>query len=241
MLMASFTEKIKKGIKNPRRAVRVIQDKISAVFRKKYDWKEDKGTLQTKKYKSYEQYVEHQKSKLDVIKGNLAGEYDVKYREVLLKRLQTDGSIKPGMNVLCLAARIGTEVKSFLDLGCFAVGLDLNPGKDNKYVVTGDFHHIQFADHTVDAMFCNSLDHALDLTKLIAEMKRVLKPTGLLVLEVMGGATEDGSNAPGYWEALAWDKVDDLLKVFIENGFNVKKSTDFSYPWKGQHVVMGLM
>ena len=47
--------------------------------------------------------------------------------------------------VLCLAARIGTEVKAFLDLGCFAIGIDLNPGTDNRYVVHGDFHDLQFA------------------------------------------------------------------------------------------------
>ena len=37
------------------------------------------------------------------------------------------------------------EVRAFLDHGAFAVGIDLNPGRDNRYVMVGDFHQLQFA------------------------------------------------------------------------------------------------
>jgi len=77
--------------------------------------------------------------------------------------------------MLCLAARIGTEVKSFLDLGAFAVGIDINPGKKNKYVLFGDFQDIQFAPKCADIIFTNSIDHVYDIEKFLSEIKRVLK------------------------------------------------------------------
>src|SRR3989338_2256161 len=143
------------------------------------------------------------------------------------------------MNVLCLAARIGTEVKAFLDIGCFAVGIDLNPGIVNKYVVHGDFHDIQFPDHTVDVIFSNSLDHAFDLNKLIKEVKRVLKANGFLILEIVRG-TEEGY-MPGYYEAAVWEKIDDLLDIFLKSGFDIVNKVNFEYPWRGgQHVSLKL-
>lgn len=70
--------------------------------------------------------------------------YDVDFRKILFDRLERLSLLRNGMTVLCLAARIGTEVKAFFDIGCFAVGIDLNPGENNRYVVYGDFHDIQF-------------------------------------------------------------------------------------------------
>ncbi len=182
----SFTTKIRKGIKNPGMAFSYATSRIRYLFKKKRQWAESSDGLKNKKYESYAEYVEHQKSKLHIITSFLK-EYDNKYRVELRKRLQKYGVAKPGMNALCLAARVGTEVKSFIDLGCFAVGLDLNPGHENRYVVTGDFHHIQFADSSVDIVFTNSLDHAFNLDKLAKEIKRVTKPGGNLILEIVKG------------------------------------------------------
>lgn len=57
--------------------------------------------------------------------------YDKTYRKHLRDRLQSHINVK-GTSVLCLAARVGTEVKAFLDLGCFAMGIDLNPGLEKS-------------------------------------------------------------------------------------------------------------
>src|SRR5262249_33435190 len=81
-----------------------------------------------REYSSYEEYVRHQQSKLGYLDLT---EYDRKYRRVLGDRLQALDWLKPGTSVLCLGARQGTEVRAFHDRGCFAIGVDLNPGPDN--------------------------------------------------------------------------------------------------------------
>jgi len=123
--------------------------------------------FKTRVYSSYEEYLEHQKQKLEYIDLE---EYDVKYRDVLLERLRKLYFLKPGMTVLCLGARLGTEVKAFLDIGCFAIGIDLNPGCDNRYIVYGDFHNLQFASSSVDVIFTNALDHVFDMRQMIEEV-----------------------------------------------------------------------
>jgi len=210
-------------------------------LRKKYQWESRPAgiDLARKKYKSYSEYLKHQKSKLATIKEKWLPEYDIKYRVALRKRLEKAKIVKPKMSVLCLAARIGTEVKSFLDLGCFAVGLDINPGKNNKYVVYGDFHDIQFVDNSVDVIFTNSLDHVFDFDRFIKEIKRVLKPGGFLILEIFKGRQE--GMISGYYESVAWDKINDVLDIFTKSGFKVVAESDFTFPWKGgRHVSLSL-
>lgn len=232
--MLTLMNKIKKWITHPSLILSFVDNKTGKLFSRKYRWSESRLDMTSKEYRTYEEYIEHQKSKLKKVQYHILSTYDDKYRLELRKRLIDQGLVKKGMNVLCLAARLGTEVKSFLDLGCFAIGLDLNPGKENKYVVCGDFHNIQFPDQSVDVVFSNSLDHTFDLPRLIKEIKRILKIKGLLVLEI-GRGTEEGSQ-PGYYEALAWKKIDDLTNEFIKSGFIIVKRSDFEYPWKGQHV-----
>ena len=201
--LIQWFRKIKIGIRNPKLAV-------SYLFRKRYKWSEDKYSgIKKKKYKTYSEYLKHQKSKLGLIKNPRLKEYDVKYRIELRKRLEEQNIVQSGMNVLCLAARVGTEVKSFLDFGCFAVGLDLNPGSENKYVVYGDFHDVQFPACSADVVFTNSLDHVLDFDKLIKEIKRVLKPQGFLILEIV--KEEENGSSFNYYETASWEKIDDLL------------------------------
>lgn len=235
---------IKRGMKNPRGAVEKAFHRMVNRLSKKYVWSEGKTgspadpAVMKRKYDTYGEYLAHQKSKLRKINSYLRGEYDVHYRTALRERVQKHNVIVPGMSVLCLAARVGTEVKAFLDIGCFAVGVDINPGKGNKYVVYGDFHDIQFPDHCVDAVFTNSLDHAFDLDTLIKEVKRVLKQPGILVLEIVRG-TEEGS-LPGQYESICWKESNDVLSIFLKAGFVLIKKVHFEYPWSGQHISLAL-
>ncbi|MBE3128753.1 MAG: class I SAM-dependent methyltransferase, partial [Actinobacteria bacterium] len=151
---------------------------------KKFNWSKSdiNNKLKVKKYKNYDEYIKHQSSKLEKLSESFINEYDIKYREILYKRLLKQNLVKPNMNVLCLATRIGTEVKAFIDIGCFAIGIDINPGTLNEYVVYGDFHDIQFAPNSIDVVFSNSIDHSFNLEILIKEIKRVLKINGLLII-----------------------------------------------------------
>jgi len=231
--MSSLLYKIKKAIVDPRSIIGYVK----RLRQKQYPWEETNGSFKRKKYKKYTDYIKHQKSKLGKIQSTWLPEYDVRYRQVLKERLLQHGVITPDMTVLCLAARVGTEVKSFLDLNCFAVGIDLNPGVGNKYVLYGDFHQLQFADNSIDIIFTNSLDHVFNLDKFIAEIKRVLKSKSFFILEVMKGEAEGNAAGYRYYEALSWKKVDELLTVFLRAGFDIVKKSDFSYPFNGVHVV----
>jgi len=131
-------------------------------------------------YSTYGDYVAHQKSKLEHI--NLS-DYEIKYSEVIRERLEKLNFVRHSMTVLCLAARIGTEVKSFLDIGCFAIGIDLNLGENNRNIVYGAFHDLQFSPNSIDVVFTDSVDHVFDIERLIDETKRVSKPNGLQSVE----------------------------------------------------------
>jgi SAM-dependent methyltransferase len=143
-----------------------------------------------------------------------------------------------GRSVLCLAARIGTEVKAFLDVGAFAVGIDLNPGEANRYVLYGDFHALQFSDASIDFVFTNSLDHAFDLGRLSREAARVLKPGGMLLVEALRGRREGAQ--PGFFESFWWQSIDELIAALAKNGFTLQQRAAINYPWEGEALGFSL-
>ena len=196
------------------------------------EWNAKGDAFQSRKYESYEAYLEHQKSKLEL---HNFGNYDDEFRKALRDRMATLDRDWPGRTVLCLGARIGTEVKAFLDLGCFAVGIDLNPGMGNRYVVCGDFHDLQFAPNSVDAVYTNSIDHSFDAGRLAAEVLKVLKPNGLFIVEAAQG-TNRGVN-PGFFESFFWKDIDGLIHLFENAGFNRTRRLDISSPWPGEAIL----
>ena len=195
---------------------------------------QDEG-FQKRSYDSYEDYLEHQKAKLET---HEFGQYDDEFRRALGERLTTLDLDWSGRTVLCLAARIGTEVKAFLDLGCFAIGIDLNPGEENRYVVHGDFHDLQYAPGSVDVVYTNSLDHAFDIDRIAKEVVKVLKPSGLLIVEASKGR-DDGVN-PGFFESFFWKNLDELIHVFENAGLKVTRRTAIAYPWPGEQITLSL-
>jgi SAM-dependent methyltransferase len=195
----------------------------------------DASQFKQREYSCYEEYVRHQQSKF----GHLdLTEYDRTYREQLRDRLRRLTGLKHGANVLCLGARQGTEVKAFHDLGCFAVGLDLNPGKENKFVLPGDFHDVQFPPASVDVIFTNSFDHTFDPKKLIGEITRLLKPDGALIIEAIQGEAENSS--PDYYASFWWKKIDDLVALLARYNFKVSQRTPFAQPWPGEQLCFRL-
>ena len=229
-LFVELYREIKKTIHRPSRLLNLRYKKVAEIFRS-MNWRSDVQGLRFRSYRSYDEYLQHQKSKLPTLD---LSEYDRRFPQMLSERIRNDGLLKPGMTVLCLAARIGSEVKAFLKFGCFAVGVDLNPGPDNKYVLYGDFHDIQFPANSADALFTNSLDHALEIEKVIREIRRVLKPDGILVIEAMKGG-EEGISTEDY-ESFFWSEVDDLVQLFEQNSFALIKRSSIEFPWRGEHL-----
>jgi SAM-dependent methyltransferase len=201
------------------------------LFRKFGEVWNAKSAFQNRSYDSYEAYLEHQKAKLET---HDFGDYDTEFRMALRERLAALDVAWQGRTVLCLAARIGTEVKAFLDLGCFAIGIDLNPGKENRYVVQGDFHDLQFAPKSVDVVYTNSLDHAFDIDRIATEVLKVLKPEGLLIVEAVQGG--DQGVTPGFFESFFWKNIDELIGVFESAGFKVTRRISIKYPWPGEAI-----
>jgi SAM-dependent methyltransferase len=190
-----------------------------------------RSAFQNRNYASYEAYLEHQKAKLET---HDFADYDTEFRKALRERLAGLDVAWQGRTVLCLAARIGTEVKAFLDLGCFAIGIDLNPGRENRYVVQGDFHDLQFAPQSVDVVYTNSLDHAFDIGRIAQEVLKVLKPDGLFLVEAVQG--RDQGVDPGFFESFFWKNIDELIRALETAGFAVTRRNSITRPWPGEAI-----
>jgi len=140
--------------------------------------------------------------------------------------------LNPG-NILCLGARAGWEVIGAQEAGFVgSIGIDLHPGNDS--VIKGDWHSIPFTDGIFENAFTNSIDHCLDLPKMVSEVRRVLVPGGVLFL--MATNRKEWSTTPiekrmaKGLEALFWDHPNDLLPDFIEGGFKLINTYE-QYKW----------
>jgi len=159
-------------------ATPLVRDRVSKEF------EPIPGThLLRRQYRSYEEYLAHQAEKLP-LKHDLVAEAEPEYQRIIEERFAGLDECFTGKAVLCLGARLGGEVRGFSALGALAIGIDIQPGPCNRHVLYGDFHDIQFADATFDAVFTNALDHAFDLDRICREILRVLRPGGSFYLEI---------------------------------------------------------
>lgn len=200
-----------------------VHERDKHVVRQKHHgaggWKAEKeGDILKRDYASYDEYVTHQKQKLEEmlkIKGGFSNwdicEFRLKFYERfkhLTSHLNSDAII------VCCGARQGTEVEVLHDLGFLnAYGIDLNPGPDNKVVREGDFMRLQEPEGSVDLLYTNCVDHAFDLEAMIAEHARVLKPDGFLLYD-MGTNMEQGAGGP--FESVSWDRTENLVIRLLE-------------------------
>ena len=198
-------------------------------------WVESHGGFREREYPDYATYVEHQKTKLGALRSRSVLGHDRRFFGALTDRLAEMGPSLRGRSVLCLAARQGTEVRAFIHHGAFAVGIDLNPGPSNRYVVVGDFHDLQFADGSVDYVYTTSLDHAFDLDRIITDVRRVLRDDGAFIVEAN---TSDGEGAhAGPYEATIWPDLAPLEERIRGFGFRVESRRPFDLPWPGEQIV----
>lgn len=196
----------------------------------------DYGNLkQLRTYEEYQQYLLHQAEKVDKMQAELLEFARRTIRGELKGRLQRDGTFSYGDTVLCLGARRGDEVKVFRDLGCLAIGIDVNPGEHNSLVTYGDFHDVGFSDGIFHGVFTNSFDHSLYPDLFMEEVIRVLRPAGYFVAEFPLGKQE--GFAPEEYEVIYWDKVQDAIDFVTEYGLEFMRDEEFTSPWKGRHVL----
>jgi SAM-dependent methyltransferase len=168
-----------------------------------------------RRYTSYDEYVVHQGAKLDKILDRLQETEPEDFAE-FKHRFAACAPLAEARSVLCLGARLGTEVRALHALGYFAVGIDLNPGSGNAYVLPGDFHRIVFPGNSVDAIYTNALDHAFALERIVGEVRRLLRPGGLFIIDLIPGFRE--GFVPGEFEAMSWSDSNALIRLVRDVG-----------------------
>jgi SAM-dependent methyltransferase len=198
------------------------------------------GDFAQRNYQSYDDYTRQQSSKIEdkTFRKRLESLEDEQHRG-FLRRFAMASEIAGKRTVLCLGARLGTEVRAFKDMGFFAVGIDLNPGAKNCHVLSGDFHNLAFGDGTVDVVYTNVLDHAFDLEKVMSETRRVLSPTGIALIEIIRG-TDEGY-LPQEYESIAWKTARGFAEKLAElSGLKLiafRTNVDIDDPFWNQAVL----
>lgn len=183
----------------------------------------------------YLRYKNKQKAKLDRHRQFIES-FQKKFRDALTARLAEHKEFLAGSSVLCLAARLGSEVEVFWSYGSFAVGIDLNPGSKGRVsVLKGDFHSVKFPDNSADVIYTNSLDHSRYPKQLLSEVKRVLKPGGHFILEAMRGSSEGGKFDS--YDIYRWKYVSQIEDLVEAAGFEKLSQKDFKVPWLGVHYL----
>lgn len=185
--------------------------------------------LRVKEFKNYDAYIKKQ-----------GGKITFKLDAIVEKNPQRIAgftklfvSVKEKLNegrMLCLGARTGCEIHAANNAGFNdSAGVDLHPVGDN--VIKADWHFLPFEENTFENVFTNSIDHCLDLVKLLREVKRVLKPGGRFFVMVMLKQALSRTKMPisdrmatRAYDALFWDTEKDLLEAFKEEGFNTNET-----------------
>ena len=219
----------------PLRVIRIAEHRFRLRLREALlsaPWSPKEG-LNARQYRSYDEYVRHQASKLSAVgHRRLDSGMDRRLRAELVSRMRQD--ILPGNTVLCLAARRGGEVLAFRDLGASAIGVDLNPGPSNPVVIPADFHALPVRAASVDRLYTNSLDHAFDLPRLLNECRRVLRPHGILLVDAAAGHLEHTWATTGSWESISWPTLNELVFMVEACGWLLVNRSSIRLPHEGE-------
>ncbi len=171
-------------------------------------FEEDLGGLRD--YDSYDAYLAHQKDKtLDPVRREkwLGEEWQTKldgFKDIFQRNQEY---VSGKASALCLGARTGQEVQALIDLGVAAKGVDLVP--QPPHVEAGDIHNLAFEDNAFDLLFTNIIDHSLYPDQFVAEMERVCRPGGHIIVQFVLGEDIDQYSATAIYNPKG---VHDLFK-----------------------------
>lgn len=131
----------------------------------------------------------------------------------------------PGSRLLEIGAGSGYQARRFTDDGFDVAAIDMNTSNyvaDRMFdVVDYDGRNIPYGTGEFDVVFSSSvLEHVIDLTCLHAEIKRVLKPDGIIVHVLPSGAWRFWTLISGYIiGAVETTKLlSDFVMEFIRSG-----------------------
>jgi SAM-dependent methyltransferase len=195
-------------------------------------------SIDRREYKNYDEYLSHQSLKSKIGRKKKIKKFMMEYVEKDVSSFETRiGKFKKYVKngkVLCLGARTGSEVLAFRNLGFKdTIGIDLNPGENNEYVIEGDFHDMPFSSGEFTTVYTNCIDHAWDLEKLSKEIHRVISPEGRLILEIdhLKKKTKKDRKEllrkSSKYESLLYDGIDDISDGLKD--FNLINTFDSGY------------
>lgn len=180
--------------------------------------------MQHRPYKSYEEYVEHQKikrGKPGVVEGLIAvreeriAAFSEIFRRFLTKRFRKNCS-----SAICLGARLGEEVEALWRMKIKATGVDLF--EYLPWVIIGDFNQkLPFDDNSFTLVFSNSVDHIYDLPSWSQEVNRLLRPGGQILVQLMLGRM-------GGFESIQVDSPQEIVALFP--GYSVIADVPYAGP-----------
>jgi len=164
--------------------------------------------------KSYDQYVKFQSTKsLDPARVEKwhGGEWRDKVNAFKNHFSKFGNSLDLNGRFLCIGSRAGHEVAALKELGAKEViGIDTYPCGD--HVVKGDGNCMEFEDNYFDFVYTNILNYTIHPEKMIAEMERVVKISGLIYLQCKMGPPSDE-----YAEVIFENPVHDILPLFDQS------------------------
>ena len=175
-------------------------------------------SIKTKEYSTYEEYIDHQKSKAnhgtklyEQLKTTL-WESDCEGFRLNFKTYSE--LIKPLKNALCLGARTGQEVHVLReDYGLDAIGIDLVDTP--PLVIEGDVHDLKFENESFNFIFSNIFDHTLYPEKFVNEIKRVLSPNGICLLHL--SVSDSGHPDDDPWSSCEINSSKQVIELFGDN------------------------
>jgi len=197
---------------------------LKSVYKTQKQWRRSLGDGLDRVY--YRWNVRQAHTRLHQQLGAVDGSYDTYLREQLeetLRKKRLFGRVRfdvvplvdmlaskhdfRGQAVLCVGARQDDEIRYFRTRGAGRVlGIDLYDAPPD--IVTMDMHDLKFGDGEFDVVYSrHSFEHAYDKRKAGLEFVRVLKPGGVVVIEVPGKVKGGG-------DYNLFNGFDDVLEAF---------------------------
>jgi len=134
-------------------------------------------------------------------------------------------AIQAGARVLDVGAGNGAFVDAARERGLDAWGQDLAHQSEGPFTYVGDLHAVAFPTESFDAVTMHDvLEHVPDPHATLAEVRRVLRPGGMFILDFPHFFSEHGRHHWKPVEHLWYLTVEQLLALLRHHGFTVART-----------------